>query len=271
MSSTDLYQPLLEIWLAVEAYKEALGEKPGWNRSSKLKKAIQNGKVKLTEECQALINKTVDTWDSDESLADFLASELNSVREHSDPSWHAAIDGVRDKLVELARKESSKGPTRRKIEKYGWLIGIATVAIVMVFLKWYWLVDVTKPVTDPSGISQRAKALEKVLDYDDSMDTRVRRGGWLKGILFWPAEPTGKEIEYASEFLWGTVEIYDYLKGEGALCGSNLQHSSDNDTFDDELAIAKLVISRITEVDVQQDDDAGSILVKAFMAELPCK
>jgi hypothetical protein len=32
------------------------------------------------------------------------------------------------------------------------------------------------------------------------MNTHVRKGGWLKGILFWPIEPTEDEIKGASEF-----------------------------------------------------------------------
>lgn len=64
------------------------------------------------------------------------------------------------------------------------MISIIAIVIIIFSLKWYWLVEVNQPIETTKGVVQRAGTLEKLLDYDDSMDTHVRRGVWLKGIYF---------------------------------------------------------------------------------------
>jgi hypothetical protein len=141
----------------------------------------------------------------------------------------------------------------------------------MVFLKWYWLVEVTQPIeTVGGGVRQRTAALEKVLDYDDSMDTKVRRGGWLKGILFWPAKPTDEEIGYAGEILWWTVDIYDYIKKGGLICNANLTYNRDDDNIQDEIQIVKVLIDFIS-VSPSTADDGAELVVEAFVSKFPCK
>lgn len=237
MSNIELYQPLLELSAAIKQCNQELQGKPGWKRKSELKKAVGNMEQKLTEQSTGLISKTVDSWDSGQPLSSFLAEELDAVKEAADESWHVAIEDVKNRLSKLADKESKKSPTRRKIEKNGWWIAIVVTGITMVSLKWYWLIDVNEPMDSTAGVVQRAETLEKLLDYNDSMDTSVRRGGWLKSILFWPAEPTEQEIEYASEFLWTTVDVYDYLSEEGALCNASLTHNANDENYEDETAL----------------------------------
>jgi len=272
MSNIELFQPLLELSAAISECNEELQSKPGWKRKSELKKAVQNMEQKLTEQSTELINKTVDTWDSDQSLGAFLAEELNAVKETADESWHVAIEDVKKRLSKLADKESKKSPTRRKIEKNGWWITILVIGITMVSLKWYWLIDVNEPIDTPSGVAQRAATLEKLLDYDDSMDTRVRRGGWLKGILFWPAEPTEEEIKHASEFLWTTVDVYDYLKNENALCNANLFHNAKDENYKDEIAIAQIAIDYINNKQNISTAESGPLLLAgAYTSKFPCQ
>ena len=104
------------------------------------------------------------------------------------------------------------------------------------------------------------------------MDTRVRRGGWLKGILFWPVEPTEEEIEYASEFLWATVNVYDYLNNENALCNANLYHNSDDDNYKDEIAIAQIVIDYINNTkNVSSEEDGLLLIAEAYTNKFPCQ
>tara|TARA_B110000977_G_scaffold163729_1_gene209812 strand:+ start:109 stop:927 length:819 start_codon:yes stop_codon:yes gene_type:complete len=272
MSNIKLFQPLLELSSAINECNEELKGKPGWKRKSELRKTIRNMEQKLTEQSTELIDKTVDTWDSDQSLSEFLVEELNAVKEAADESWHVAIEDVKKRLSKLAKKESSKSPTRRKVEKNGWWITILAIGIIMVSLKWYWLIDVNEPIDAPSGVAQRAATLEKLLDYDDLMDHRVRRGGWLKGILFWSAEPTKEEIEHASEFLWATVEIYDYLQKENILCNASLSHNANDENYKDEIAIAQVAIDYINNTQNISTAKSGPLLLAgAYTSKFPCQ
>ncbi len=272
MSNVELFQPLLELSAAISEYTEELQTKPERKRKSELKKGIQNMEEALVEKSTELINKTVDSWDSDQPLSDFLSQELDAIKEASDESWHLAIDDVKVRLRKISNTESKKSPTRRKIEKNGWWLTILFVGITMVSLKWYWLIDVNQPIDTVNGVIQRAGTLEKLLDYDDTMDTRVRRGGWLKGIMLWPAEPTEKEIEYASEFLWSTVEIYDYLQEQDAVCGIPFFHNSDDDNYKDEIAISQVVIDYVNTGNNFSNVESGPLLIaEAFTSKFPCQ
>jgi len=271
MSNIEFFQPLLELSVAINECNEELKGKPGWKRKSKLKKAIQNMEQKLTKQSTELIDNTVDTWDSDQSLSEFLVEELNAVKKSADESWHVAIDDVKTRLGKSAKKESSKSPTRRKIEKNGWWITIIAIGITMVALKWYWLIDVNEPIDSPSGVAQRSATLEKLLDYDDSMEKRVRRG-WLKGILFWPAEPTEEEIKYASEFLWTTLEVYDYLQKENILCNVSLSHDANDDNYKDKIEIVQIAIDYINNTQNISAAESGPLLLAgAYTSKYPCQ
>jgi hypothetical protein len=200
----------------------------------------------------------------------YLSDELEQIKEVADESWHLAIDDVKGRLLKVASSETKKSPLRRKIEKNGWWITITVVAFIMVFLKWYWLVEVTQPIETVEGVRQRTAALEKVLDYDDSMDTRVRRGGWLKGILFWPAEPTDDEVGYAGEILWWTLDVYDYLKKEGLICKASLSYNPNDDNIQDEIKIVK-VLKDFIGISPSTADDGVELVAEAFVSKFPCE
>jgi hypothetical protein len=270
MSNFELYQPLLEIAVAIKHCEKEIEQKPGMFRKSKLKKTIGNLEEKLTLECTELIDKTVDSWDSESLLSDYLDHELSTLKEVADESWFVAIDDVKSRLVKLAEKETSKSPTRRTIERNGWWIGIVSVVVIMLGLKWYWLVEVSEPAESSVGTYQRALALDKLLDYDDTMDTRVRRGGWLKGILFWPEEPTDEEIGFASEFLWSSIQIHDYLKEENEICGAHLTHQ-DDDVYRDELEIAQIALKSVLAGNPQDFEGSAQYIANAYYETYPCQ
>lgn len=272
MPNIELFQPLLELSAAINKCTEELQTKPEKKRKSELKKIIQKLEETLVEKSTELIKKTVDSWNSDQSLSDFLEQELDTIKEASDESWHLAIDDVKIRLREISNTETKKSPTRRKIEKNWWWLAILFVGITMGSLKWFWLIDVNQPSDTVTGVIQRAGTLEKILDYDDTMDTRVRRGGWLKGIILWPAEPTEKEIGYAADFLWTTVGVYDYLQEQNAVCGAPLIHNSDDDNYKDEIPIAQVVIDYINTGNNFNNVENGPLLIaEAFYSKFPCQ
>ncbi|MDZ7735173.1 MAG: hypothetical protein U5P41_02760 [Gammaproteobacteria bacterium] len=94
----------------------------------------------------------------------------------------------------------------------------------------------------------------------------------MKGILFWPAEPTEEEIEYASEFLWTAVDVYDYLSEEGALCNANLAHNANDENYEDEIAIAQIAIDYINRSQNVSSAESGPLLIAgAYANKFPCQ
>src|SRR3546814_11661076 len=80
-------------------------------------------------------------------------------------------------------------------------------------------VDVSAPIASREGVVQRAAAMEKYVRYDDFMHTEVRKGGWLKGIMFWPIEPSDAEMTAASEFAGLTLGAFQILRSHDQVCG----------------------------------------------------
>jgi hypothetical protein len=131
---------------------------------------------------------------------DLVAADLTDLREKCDPSWIPAVDYVSEKLLPYLHKEAGRDPRLRKVIKaLPWLLG--GVALVAYFsISFFSATPINHALETKEGIQERAAAIEKLLQYDDWMDTHVRKGGWLKGILLWPIEPTEAEIKGASEF-----------------------------------------------------------------------
>ena len=68
---------------------------------------------------------------------------------------------------------------------------IAVVCALLYFgTRFYTQLDISAPLKTCEGLYQREQAAQKYERYHDWMDTRVRRGGGLKGVLFWPIAPT---------------------------------------------------------------------------------
>lgn len=271
MLNLELCKPLFELSLAIEQSKKELASNPSSERASELEKSIQDLGGKIYEKSTALINKTVDQWSSKEPLSSFLSVELEALKTSADASWHSAIDDVKKRLINLADIEAKKSPIRRKIEKNAVGILIVLVVAIVLSLKWHWLIEVDEPIEASTGVVQRAKVLEKVLEYDHSMGVFVRRGGWLKGIIYWPIEPTDDEIKHASEFLWSVVGVYDYMQKESLLCGSQLHHDSSDKDIKDEVVIAQVVIDDLKTADPKSEKNGALLVANSFMKKFPCK
>src|SRR3546814_14129204 len=91
-----------------------------------------------------------------------------------------------------------------------WIAALCVVA----YFGWrlFSAVDVSAPIASREGVVQRAAAMEKYVRYDDFMHTEVRKGGWLKGIMFWPIEPSDAEMTAASEFAGLTLGAFQILR-----------------------------------------------------------
>ena len=146
------------------------------------------------------VNQMLAIPEGHEQACAYVKQDIADVRARSDPIAFPAVDYVSDNLLPFLQKEANRDPRIRKAIKATPLAlgGIAIIAYFVVRLASATPID--HALESKIGIQERAAAVEKLLRYDDLMDTHVRRGGWVKGLLFWPVEPTEDEIKGASEF-----------------------------------------------------------------------
>ena len=124
-----------------------------------------------------------------DGVVDEVQGQLTNLREEADPSWHPAFDYMQENLIPYLTKEAGRSPRMRKARKAAPFAAAAHVAVIYFGIAKFSGTPDTAAIDTREGIEQRAAATEKVIRYDDWMDTRVRKGGWLKGILLWPIEP----------------------------------------------------------------------------------
>ena len=151
-----------------------------------------------------------------DGVVDEVQGQLTSLREGADPSWNPAFDYTQENLLPYLTKEAGKSPRMRKAWKVAPFVAAALAAVVYFGIAIFSGTPVTEGIDTRKGLQQRAAAFEKVVRYDEFMGTHIRKGGWLKGILFWPIEPDPYEIKGAAEFAGLAVEGQPYAKG----CGS---------------------------------------------------
>jgi hypothetical protein len=125
---------------------------------------------------------------------------IAEIRATCDSSWLPALDYTSNNLLPKLRKEADRDPRVRKaIKAIPWFLAGA-VFVAYFSVRFLSATPINHDFSTKEGIKERASALEKVIRYEDAMDTHVRRGGWIKGILFWPIEPTESEVKGASQF-----------------------------------------------------------------------
>jgi len=271
MSNVDVYRPLLDLSNAIAENREEYRDNPSRQRRGELEKERKILDQKLTEACKTLVLGSVDGWTSTTPLASFIASDIERLKEVADPSWFPAIDDVSTRLIAIANRETSKSPARRRIEKNAPIFALVGCLLIYFGLKWFWLVDVSSSIETTKGVVERSAAFEKAIDYDDLMDTEVRKGGWLKGLLFWPAKPTEDEITSASEFVGAAREVYAYLKEQGAVCSADFG-TPYGLVGVDAVVTAKVALEHIKAPGKSESAESGALLLAAaFVERMPCK
>ncbi len=270
-SNFSLYRPLFKISAAILECTREMQEETSWRRRYDLKRVAWKFDRMFNEKSAALIKRTVDSWDQKQSLSSCIADELEAMKADAGEHWHKAIDYVKVRLTELAEGESRKSWTRRKLERNGWWLTGLAAGILVIFLKWYWLVDVNYPSETTEGVLQGSAAMEKLVFYDDSPAARLDDVGLIKRIVLWPVKPTEEEMEYAWEFMRTAVDVYDFLKKENKICGAELTHSSVNGHFKDELAIAGIVVDYINSTGrVNRSESGIRLMERAFKRQHYC-
>lgn len=167
----------------------------------------------------------------EDALFDILSSLENdgsSEFAENDLSIRQAIKHIKP----IAEKHERKSPTRRRIERASPMVAIAIAAIVYFGVRWNSAIPINVEILERSQLINSLSVLTKSEKYDANMDTKVRRGGFFKEIIFWPVKPTEKEVDYLLDGLILINAAHDYLAEEGLICdpkhGSELTQAGDD-------------------------------------------
>jgi hypothetical protein len=134
---------------------------------------------------------------------------------------------VRDELFARIDREAGKRPWVRSMWRWSPTALGVLLACIYFGVRLASGVTIDQPETSKQGLIQRAAAFEKAATYNEWINTDTRRGGWLKGLLLWPIEPSEAEIKGAREFASLALEGYDVLSERGEICGTLAAGPSD--------------------------------------------
>lgn len=187
----------------------------------------------------------------------------------AEPSGAATYAYVRDELVARIEKESSKSPLHRKIVR--WTPTAIVVALVITYFLVRLMSGVTidQPIETRKGIEQRAAAVAKVVRYEDWMSSNVRRGGFLKGFILWPIEPTDKEIAAADEFAGMAFDGLAYLSTEKQICGGPTPGTSDS-VSRDEVKFVMSVAEHVRDKQTKWLEPPAMTMLEPIKEAYPC-
>lgn len=97
------------------------------------------------------------------------------------------------------------------------------------------------------------------------MNARVRKGGCLK---LWPIKPTKEEINYATEFIRSTEEVYGLLLDQSIICNVPTSYNNDNKTASKDVLNFIQEKSNIFKID--QTENSTELIVTAFIEKFTC-
>lgn len=244
----------------LDQLESELTDKREWQAGKDEWEALQEHFNKLRAEyVDALLGD-----DAASDVVDDVQGQLTSLREESDPSWHSAIDYTQENLLPYLTKEAGRSPRMRKARKAAPFVAAALVAVVYFGVAIFSRTPITQAIETRQGLQQRAAAVEKVVRYDDWMATRVRKGGWLKGILFWPIEPNESEIKGAAEFVGLVIEGQRYAKGCGSVVGYG------NSLTDEQIKMVSDVADFIQRDDLRWEEPAPLMVVAGLESADKC-
>jgi hypothetical protein len=227
--------------------------------------AVEQFSTKRKDYVNSLLIKGED-WSA---IPESVAEELSAIEAGADESWRPAINYTRENLLPYLTKEAGRSPVVRDVIK--WTPAVLGVAAVIAYfgIRLTSGVDITAPIDSKLGIQQRAAATEKVVRYDEWMGTHVRRGGWLKGIMFWPIEPDESEINGAGEFVSLALEGYDVLAQKREICGTLVSGYGDK-LSKEQISFSDDIAEAMQSDDVKWQTPSVMTILQPIKAKFPC-
>ncbi|MEN7537051.1 hypothetical protein [Aurantiacibacter flavus] len=246
--------------MSLEANEDRHKMSGEWKQAKRRYEALQ-------EEFAAERTKFIDAvLVDDESHAHALGetqTAIQGLKERADASWIPALEYLEANLLPKLEKEAGRSPSTRKFLKALPFILGAALLIGYFGTRVATAVDLGASIDSKTGIEQRASALSKALRYDHWANTKVRRGGWLKGIMLWPIEPTEEEVAAAADFAGLALEASSLATSEYGC--SPLKVGYDNGYSDEELAYLQEIANRVrSESFVWQDPPVIALLDAAL-------
>jgi hypothetical protein len=208
-----------------------------------------------------------DDWST---IPDAVSKDLDNLGAGADVSWQPAIQYTKSKLIPFLQKEAQKSPLNRNISKWSPAVLVVTVALVYFGIRFTSGVELSAILESKIGLQQRAAAAEKVIQYDDYMGARVRRGGWMKGILFWPIEPSDIEVKAAGEFVAVALEGYDVLTKKNEICG-NLIGGYGDKLSDEQIKFVDEIAKKVQEPNLSWQEPPVMTILQPIKEKFPCK
>lgn len=231
-------------------------------------------KRKLEERFAAARNKFVyailrDGGTADEAVAS-VSADLDQIETESDSSWEPSIAFLRENLLTRIEKESRKAPWLRTTLRW-FPVGLGVAAAIAYFsIRFFSGIEVDQPIESREGLQQRAAAAQKVIRYNDWMSGRSRRGGWAKGILLWPIEPSEIEVQAATEFVSVTLDGHRALTEQGQACG-NLIPGTQNTLSEQEVRLVGDVATYLRAENVQWRQPPIMTVLDPIRQAFPCR
>ena len=94
----------------------------------------------------------------------------------------------------------------------------------------------------------------------------------MKGILFWPISPTDEETEHAFTLFGKIINIYDYLRDEGVICGANLTYDPLDKSVKPAIAIAQIMLNDLENDPSNIGMESGfELIARGFLKTYPCE
>ncbi|WP_299196241.1 hypothetical protein [uncultured Erythrobacter sp.] len=148
-----------------------------------------------------------------------IRGDLNSIAEE-EPDLASVCEFVAEDLIEKLQEESGKSPALRAVKRYGGPAILGVLGLIYAGLFFYNDVTIDQPIETKEGLLQHAAAYDKARTFESLMGTRTRRGGAIKGLLFWPFEPDDAEFEAAGNFAGLSLDGLQALTEQGVTCNT---------------------------------------------------
>ncbi|MBX9740783.1 MAG: hypothetical protein K2X62_11945 [Beijerinckiaceae bacterium] len=205
---------------------------------------------------------------SAEDSASSVSDELAEISAMSDPGWEPVYNEIREDILAQIKRDAAKKPWQRTVRYFAPVIVGFVLAVAYFGTYFYNIIPISAPLETRAGLTQRADALAKVLRYDEWNNTR--RGGFIKGLLLWPIEPSEPELRGAKEIAGITFAGAKALEQKREACLENLSGSG-GEVSDGGVALLGVVATHLRDKSTKWQTPAVMTILDPIRTAYPCR